>query len=70
MAIGSSLLLVSEIPMFSLKITSPAWKGNELLYTLMMASVVLIVCFGFLGITMAILLYVGLAVTKKYFFQN
>ena len=29
-SIATSLLLVSEIPMFSLKIKSLAWKGNEL----------------------------------------
>ena len=57
-AIGSSLLLVSQIPMFSMKIKSPAWKGNEMRYTLIVAAVVFIACFGFFGITLTILLYV------------
>ena len=67
---GSSLLLVSEIPMFSMKIKSFGWKGNEMSYTLIITSVALIVFFGFLGISLAILLYVGLAVLHNYFFQN
>ena len=58
MAIGTSLLLVSKIPMFSMKIKSPAWKGNELRYTLIIAAIVLIVCFGFFGITLTILFYI------------
>ena len=56
-AICSSLLLISEIPVFSLKINSPAWKGNEARYTLIIAAVIFTVCFGFLGITLTILLY-------------
>ena len=58
MAIGSSLLLVSIIPMFSMKIKSPAWKGNETRYILIIAAVVLIACFGFFGITLTIVLYI------------
>ena len=58
LAIGSSLLLVSKIPMFSMKIKSPAWKSNEARYTLVVAAVVFIACFGFLGITLTIVLYI------------
>ncbi|MDR2233145.1 MAG: CDP-alcohol phosphatidyltransferase family protein [Tannerella sp.] len=68
--LGSSLLLVSEIPMFSMKIKSADWKGNEQIYTLIIISIILILLFGFLGITMTILIYVAMAVFKKYFSQN
>jgi CDP-diacylglycerol--serine O-phosphatidyltransferase len=56
-AIGSSLLLVSEIRFLSLKIKSLAWKGNELRYVLLISAVGSIVCFGFGGIAVTILLY-------------
>jgi CDP-diacylglycerol--serine O-phosphatidyltransferase len=61
----TSLLLVSEIPMFSLKVKSTAWKGNERRYILMGCAIVFIVLFGFLGIAGAILLYVLLSVFNK-----
>jgi len=64
--IGSSLLLVSNIPMFSMKIKSPAWKGNEMRYVLILTAVVFIVCFGFLGITLTILSYI----LMSYFTHN
>lgn len=57
-AIGSSLLLVSEIPMFSLKIKSLAWKGNELRYILLLCGLTFILLWGFVGIAGTIVLYV------------
>jgi CDP-diacylglycerol--serine O-phosphatidyltransferase len=61
----TSLLLVSEIPMFSLKARSTAWKGNERRYLLMSCTIAFILLFGFLGIAGAILLYVLLSVFNK-----
>jgi CDP-diacylglycerol--serine O-phosphatidyltransferase len=58
----TSLLLVSEIPMFSLKIKSIAWRGNECRYLLMSCAIGFVVFFGFLGIAASILLYVLLSV--------
>ncbi|MDR1644757.1 MAG: CDP-alcohol phosphatidyltransferase family protein [Tannerellaceae bacterium] len=67
----TSLLLVSEIPMFSLKIKSLIWKGNEVRYLLMISSAGFISFFGFLGIAAAILLYVLLSVlTSKKIFDH
>lgn len=59
---ATSYLLVSEVPMFSLKIKSLSWKGNELRYILIIASTLLIISFGFIGISGAILLYILLSV--------
>lgn len=58
----TSLLLVSEIPMFSLKIKSLAWKGNEVRYILGICTVLFILFFGLLGIAGSIFLYVLLSV--------
>lgn len=60
-AIATSLLLVSEVPMFSLKVKSLAWKGNELRYLLILAAIVLTIGFGIIGIAMTILLYILLS---------
>ena len=61
MAIATSLLLVSEIPMFSLKVKSLAWKGNEQRYLLILAAIVLTIWLGIVGIAMTILLYILLS---------
>ena len=65
LSIITSLLLVSEIPMFSLKIKSFAWKGNELRYLLVISAVFFIIFFGFLGLAGTILLYILLSVFNK-----
>ena len=64
-AIGSSLLLISEMSMFSLKIKSLKWKGNELCYVLVIAAVVSIACFGFAGIALTVLFYFLLSIMIK-----
>lgn len=61
LAVATSLLLVSEIPMFSLKIKSVAWKGNELRYILVVCAVLFVAVFGVLGIAGTILLYIFLS---------
>lgn len=53
-----SLLLVSEIPMFSLKIKSVKWSGNQIRYLFLLMVLVLIYFFSFYGITLSILLYI------------
>ncbi|MCC8143981.1 MAG: CDP-diacylglycerol--serine O-phosphatidyltransferase [Tannerellaceae bacterium] len=61
----TSLLMVSEIPMFSLKIKSLAWKGNELRYVLVVSSLVFMIVFGIPGIAGAILLYILLSIFNR-----
>lgn len=61
----TSLLLVSEIPMFSLKIKSYGWKGNERRYILLIGGVAFIALFGMLGIAGTILLYILLSIFNK-----
>ncbi|RHJ82479.1 CDP-diacylglycerol--serine O-phosphatidyltransferase [Parabacteroides sp. AM08-6] len=65
LSVITSLLLVSEIPMFSLKIKSLAWKGNEYRYILVGCAVVFIALFGVLGIAGTILLYILLSIFNK-----
>lgn len=65
LAILSSALLVSEIRMFSLKIKSLAWKGNELRYVLVAAAILLTASFGYMGVSGSILLYIALSLLSK-----
>ncbi len=57
----TSLLLVSEIPMFSLKVKSLAWRGNERRYILLACAIVFVLLWGVLGIAGTILLYIILS---------
>lgn len=65
-AIASSLLLISEIPMFSLKISSFSWKEGKLQYILILSAVLLIAFFGIIGISATILLYILLSVITSH----
>lgn len=65
LAVATSFLLVSEVPMFSLKIKSLAWKGNEFRYLLAAAALVFVACWGFLGVAGTIVLFVFLSLLKK-----
>jgi CDP-diacylglycerol--serine O-phosphatidyltransferase len=57
-----SLLMVSEIPMFSLKIKSLKLKGNETRYFLAAAIIAMVAWIGILGIAGGILLYITLSI--------
>lgn len=65
LALLTSLLLVSEIPMFSLKIKSLAWKGNELRYILVVCALFFVLLWGFLGLAGTILLYIVLSIFNR-----
>lgn len=65
LAILSSFLLVSEIPMFSFKIKSLAWKSNIQRYLLLIGAILLLVFLGMLGASATVLLYVILSLIIK-----
>lgn len=60
-----SLLLTSEIPMFSLKIKSLRFKGNEYRYFLLIFIILMLIFLGILGIAAGILLYIALAIIES-----
>ena len=51
--------------MFSLKVKSLAWKGNELRYILVAGAVVFVTLFGVLGIAGTVILYITLSFLTK-----
>jgi CDP-diacylglycerol--serine O-phosphatidyltransferase len=61
-----SLLLVAEIPMFSLKFKSLTWKDNQTSYIFIIVCIPLLVVLGISGFSAIILWYILLSlVTKK-----
>jgi CDP-diacylglycerol--serine O-phosphatidyltransferase len=64
-----SLLMTSEIPMFSLKFKNLSWKGNEFPYTFVLLSILTLFFFAtfgyfFLGVSVIIILYILMSVVK------
>lgn len=64
-----SLLLTSEIPMFSLKVKSLKLRGNEFRYLLILFMIIAISFWGLLGIAAGIILYIILSATTSKFLK-
>ncbi|PZX17373.1 CDP-diacylglycerol--serine O-phosphatidyltransferase [Breznakibacter xylanolyticus] len=65
-----SSLLVSEIPMFSLKFKTYGWQGNAPRYTLLIAGLILIGILGWGGISILILLYILFSIVANMTQKN
>ena len=65
--VATSLLMVSDIPMFSLKITSFSWKANKMPYILISSAMLFILLFGTVGISATVLLYIFLSFYEKIY---
>jgi CDP-diacylglycerol--serine O-phosphatidyltransferase len=61
-----SLLLTSELPMFSLKFKNLSWKSNKTTYIFLIISAVLIAALGITGFAAAILLYIAMSVALLF----
>lgn len=60
-----SALMVSELPMFSLKIKHRGWQGNELRWILVAVGAVSLILLGLGGLAATIALYILLCIVKK-----
>ena len=65
-----SILMVSELPMFSLKIKSLKFKDNIQRYFLAAFILVLIPFAGYLSIAAGILLYIALSIGNERFSES
>lgn len=61
------LLMISELPMFSLKIKNMKWKGNQWRFILIILAVVFILIFKIFGFTLTILTYILLSLIEPRF---
>lgn len=60
-------LLISEIPMFSLKVKHFSWTGNELRVVLLVVGILSIIFLGIGGISLTILLYTLFSILRALF---
>jgi len=60
-----SILLVAEIPLFSLKFKRFGWKGNEIRYVFILLSVVLIPLLGVWSIPIIVFLYLNFSLINN-----
>jgi CDP-diacylglycerol--serine O-phosphatidyltransferase len=58
------LLMLSELPLFSLKFKGYSWKKNRHAYLIIGAGIVLTLLFRFFGISLTIICYILLSVVK------
>jgi len=61
------ILMISELPMFSLKFTHFKWSGNQYPFILILVTLLLTAFFNLLGICLAIVCYICLSLLKHTF---
>ena len=61
LVVAFSYLMVSELPMFSLKFKSLAWRDNAVPYVFLLGCAVLVGCFGVCGAAFSIVWYIVLS---------
>lgn len=64
-AVVFSVMLVTEIPLFSLKLKSFGWKGNQVRYSFLLISLVFILLFGFWAFSLIVFLYLILSIVEN-----
>lgn len=64
-AIVFSILLVVELPLFSLKFKHFKWKANEIRFVFLLLAVVMLVLLKFVGIPLTIIFYILLSVVSN-----
>lgn len=70
MTVISCFLLVSEIPLFSLKFKSFGWKENFYAYVLLLFSAIAVPVFSFAALPLIIVFYVLLSIIKNFKTSN
>jgi CDP-diacylglycerol--serine O-phosphatidyltransferase len=65
--VAFSWLMVSEIPMFSFKLKSFKWKGNEVQISFLIIAILLIVFLKYAGIAASIIAYIFICLFQFFF---
>lgn len=65
LVIVMSYLLIAELPLFALKFKSFRWKGNELRFSFLAVSVILLVLLKYIALPLIIMLYILLSVINN-----
>ncbi|MDX2359933.1 MAG: CDP-alcohol phosphatidyltransferase family protein [Crocinitomicaceae bacterium] len=64
------ILMISEVPLFALKFKQYKFKGNEIRYSFLLISLVLIPVFGVWSIALIVFLYLILSLVENTFFKK
>lgn len=70
LAFTFALLMISEIPMFAMKVKGVGWRGNEFRYILLIVAVVLIILLKFAGVALTIIAYILLSIIENLVRKN
>ena len=62
LVLATSFLLVSEIKIFSMKLSDASWEKNKMKYLFLILSVVLIAILKFTAVPFVLVLYIGLSI--------
>ena len=65
--IALSLLLVSKVGMFSLKVKSFQWEGNQLVYVFLIVAAVILFVLPYSALPIIILLYIVISILRSLF---
>jgi CDP-diacylglycerol---serine O-phosphatidyltransferase len=65
-----SYLLIAELPLFALKFKSFKWKGNELRFSFLAVSVIMLVLLQYIALPLIIVLYILLSVINNLMKRN
>ncbi len=66
----TSWLLICPVRMFSLKFSRYGFKGNEIRYGFLAASLVLVAIFGIGGVALAVGLYVSTGIVRHFYYSR
>jgi len=66
MSIVMSLLLVAEIPLLALKFKSFGWKGNEIRYSFIILTILLLLIFKILAVPAILVLYLAVSLISNF----
>ncbi len=58
----TSFLLISEIQIFSMKLSDKSWAGSKFKYIFLMVSAILVIALKFVAVPFILLLYIGFSV--------
>jgi CDP-diacylglycerol---serine O-phosphatidyltransferase len=61
-----SFMMIAELPMFSFKFKSFAWKANQIQFIFLAISIAMLIFLKFVALPLIILIYIALSITKKY----
>ncbi len=67
LCVGMGLLMIAEIPLFALKFSNFAWKGNQIRFVFLLISAALILVFKTWSIALIVFLYLILSLIENGF---